>query len=359
MTFGGANFSLAAFPEVPEAAKTELGSTFGRPQMTGFVFINGRYLPPPYTVTRIGNGIFINRIQVMQPVPWSRSHPQAEQGKEVDSDGDFEAVGENDVEEKPVEKPAVKRSAPKRSEKSNSDEAPDAPDDISDGESSSVGSPSNSTAMPASASDLDDLFEDEADSGGKVDDKAEKEAGDEAEGEEAAADATKKVPSKSVSLDNLFDEDAATTPSGKKAAEEEKNTEQGDILPAKKIKREKALLKAKLDRMRSKFEKGLANNEIYFFSYSQPFINGNYGTARTLIGVLPDALRVSNSWYQLKQHLERGGVYFLPDQTIQAIYHHKASYPTILERLRRIKTDEALEKARRERSGRMSWGTAY
>ena len=52
----------AELPEITDAAIAELGITLGTPQMNGFVFIDGRYISPPYTVTRKGNGIFINRI---------------------------------------------------------------------------------------------------------------------------------------------------------------------------------------------------------------------------------------------------------------------------------------------------------
>jgi hypothetical protein len=58
-------------PEVPEEAIEALGTTVGTPQNSGFVFIEGRYLAPPYTVSRKGNGIFINRIQVEQPFGWT------------------------------------------------------------------------------------------------------------------------------------------------------------------------------------------------------------------------------------------------------------------------------------------------
>jgi hypothetical protein len=56
---------------VPEEAIEVLGTTVGTPQNSGFVFIEGRYLAPPYTVSRKGNGIFINRIQVEQPFGWT------------------------------------------------------------------------------------------------------------------------------------------------------------------------------------------------------------------------------------------------------------------------------------------------
>jgi hypothetical protein len=61
---------LAQLPDVPEDAIEVLGSTAGTPQINGFVFIEGRYIVPPYTVTRKGNGIFVNRIQVEQPFAW-------------------------------------------------------------------------------------------------------------------------------------------------------------------------------------------------------------------------------------------------------------------------------------------------
>jgi len=62
---------LGQWPEVPEEAIDALGKTVGTPQSNGFVFVEGRYLKPPYTVTRNGNGIFINRVQVEQPFSWT------------------------------------------------------------------------------------------------------------------------------------------------------------------------------------------------------------------------------------------------------------------------------------------------
>jgi len=84
---------MAALPEVSAEAVAALGSTPGVPQMNGFVFIDGKYVAPPYTVTRRGNGIFINRIQVIQPVPWvDAAQPEEGGEKTLDADGDFEVV---------------------------------------------------------------------------------------------------------------------------------------------------------------------------------------------------------------------------------------------------------------------------
>lgn len=97
----------AQLPDVTETALSDLGNTYGTPQMNGFVFIEGRYIPPPYTVTRKGNGIFVNRIQVEQPVIWPRPQPGTAGNaadtskKSVDADGDFEKV------DQPAAKPAA------------------------------------------------------------------------------------------------------------------------------------------------------------------------------------------------------------------------------------------------------------
>ena len=61
----------AAFEKVPDAARAALKGARGKPVRKGFVFVNGRYLPPPYTVARYGTAIFINDVQVTdQVVPW-------------------------------------------------------------------------------------------------------------------------------------------------------------------------------------------------------------------------------------------------------------------------------------------------
>ena len=59
------------YPKPPEAAVRALQITIGTPFSTGYVFINGKYEPPPYRVERYGNTIRINGVQVTkQIVPW-------------------------------------------------------------------------------------------------------------------------------------------------------------------------------------------------------------------------------------------------------------------------------------------------
>jgi len=93
--------TVLALPEVSAEAVEALKTTTGIPQVSGFVFIDGKYVPPPYTVTRRGNGIFINRIQVLQPVPWavSETATRDEPRMILDADGDFEVVEEEEAQE--------------------------------------------------------------------------------------------------------------------------------------------------------------------------------------------------------------------------------------------------------------------
>lgn len=59
------------FPRPPAAAVTALNKTVGKPFDSGYVFIDGHYVKPPYTVERYGTVIRVNGLQVSgEIVPW-------------------------------------------------------------------------------------------------------------------------------------------------------------------------------------------------------------------------------------------------------------------------------------------------
>ena len=70
-----------AFQPIPKESARALGVTRGRPFSSGAVFINGKYIEPPYVVERWGTGIRINSIPVTgQIIAWSefiRTQPTA------------------------------------------------------------------------------------------------------------------------------------------------------------------------------------------------------------------------------------------------------------------------------------------
>lgn len=64
--------SAFAFDEIPKASAKALGVTRGKPFDSGLVFINGKYIAPPYVVERWGTGLRINGIQATgQLVDWN------------------------------------------------------------------------------------------------------------------------------------------------------------------------------------------------------------------------------------------------------------------------------------------------
>ena len=60
--------AAAAMPEIPKASARALGVTRGRSFSSGVVFIDGKYVEPPYVVERWGNGIRINSQSATGPV---------------------------------------------------------------------------------------------------------------------------------------------------------------------------------------------------------------------------------------------------------------------------------------------------
>lgn len=57
-------------PITSQSAITALGVEIGEPITNGFIFIDGRYIPPPYVVKREGNGVFINERLIRGRIPW-------------------------------------------------------------------------------------------------------------------------------------------------------------------------------------------------------------------------------------------------------------------------------------------------
>ena len=67
-----ATVAAHAFEEVPKESGKALGVTRGKPFEHGLVFVNGKYIEPPYVVERWGTGIRINSIPVTgQVIDWS------------------------------------------------------------------------------------------------------------------------------------------------------------------------------------------------------------------------------------------------------------------------------------------------
>lgn len=65
------SFAWAAFQPNPKGAVKALKVTKGKQFKSGVVFIEGKYIPPPYTIERYGLVLRVNKIQATGPViPW-------------------------------------------------------------------------------------------------------------------------------------------------------------------------------------------------------------------------------------------------------------------------------------------------
>lgn len=262
----------AQVTEIPEANIAELGTTAGTPQMSGFIFIDGRYLPPPYTVTRRGNGIFINRILAEIPLPWPRGAtgaPALKAGDALDADGDFEVIA-------PLQQ-APQQAAP-------------------------------ATTAPKVIQSIDDLFGD--------------------------------------------DDDTPTPTPPPPPTQTPAPTEKLLAQPPAALPQEREQTIEALDRTRQSYEQAIAKGEIFLFGKRHNRVNGTYGSARTLLGVLPRALRYATSAQDLQMRLQQGGIHFLDITICHELYKNKTTFPLLEERLKRIEASEAIEAAKRQQQRR-------
>ncbi|MFO7936977.1 MAG: hypothetical protein R6V06_05140 [Kiritimatiellia bacterium] len=295
--FSTVRASAGDMSSVPQEAVDELGVEYGTPQRSGFVFIDGAYIPYPYTVTRYGNGVFINRIQVEKPVPWSYFHPEIE-----------DSAGKNKISA--VEDNREQFGTP---------------------EQETVQQPSTSgREVPDNITSIDDLFND-----------------DNKPSPETAANETSKVET----LDDLFinDADGVSSPHTDDAPQDSPAAAMPEKLTPEQLKRRKKLLKQYLDEQRMFYERALSRDELYFFGTSHSRINGTYGSAKVLFEVLPSALRHARSPADLYRRLRRGGVYFVDLGVCKALYRNKKTFPLLQQRLKRIRRKDADKEAERKK----------
>ena len=104
--------ALMAFQPIPKASARALGVTRGKLFSKGLVFINGKYLPPPYVVERWGTGIRINSTPVTgQIVDWNEFLKTQPGVKTVTTEPESVAVSESAEAEATSETQPVEAAA--------------------------------------------------------------------------------------------------------------------------------------------------------------------------------------------------------------------------------------------------------
>ena len=111
----------ATFATVPKQALVELKATVGKPFSSGLVFVNGKFLDPPYKVERYGTALRINGIQVTNEIiPWTE-FLKTQAGARVEK-----------VDPPPAAAASVQEEAPAAEEPATSDSSIDDIDDLFD-----------------------------------------------------------------------------------------------------------------------------------------------------------------------------------------------------------------------------------
>ena len=114
MVFGASSGSIYpnSFEKPSIASLKALKATTGKPFSVGYVFVDGRYIAPPYTVQRYGTVIRINNIQVTSEIiPWNEFAKTQSGAVASKSEVAAEIPAESAPEPEPVAEPEVEEEA--------------------------------------------------------------------------------------------------------------------------------------------------------------------------------------------------------------------------------------------------------
>ena len=152
-----------------------------------------------------------------------------------------------------------------------------------------------------------------------------------------AAPAPKKKAEKTV--DDLFDDAPATAPAAETAAEKSAAAEPtGNFTPNAKSA---ALLK-KVDDARVEVRHRLRDGYICFFGarYTRVYVEPR--VARTLLGILPEAIRDASSGAELAAAMRTKGFPFMTRPLCEDLFENQADYLLLAKRREQIRDDEKL-----------------
>lgn len=258
------------FRKQPVSAAKLLKVTSSKPFSAGFVFVEGKYIPPPYKVERFGTVIRINGIQVTDPiVPWDE-FLKTQALREVRADNAEGAVEPSEGEVESVD--------------SAEEVVPDEPSVVEIGDVANI-------------DDIDDLFE----TGREPVSTA-----------VTAAVATPKKPvvrMKPVAPAMEID---------------------GEFVMNEKAK---ALL-ARVNSVRKDIDAKLRKGGYVCFLSGCSGVTGDAPQARRLIETLPEVMKDHSDEAGFLQAAREAGLSYLPNRVLQGFCQNRIDYPMLMERRR-------------------------
>lgn len=242
-----AGAAVPQFETVPSGANKALKAVKGKPIRSGIVFVNGRYVKPPYVLMRSGTALFINHgTQITdQVVPWKTF---------IATQGGASAAT-----------PAPKAAAP---------------------------------APAKTVQSVDDLFADTP----------------------APAPSKPSAPAPAAAADSV-DENADFT-----------HNEQS-----------RRLLKRINDR-RSYLDRKLREGNIMFFGSRYAVVNVSPRLARSLIAILPEAMRDASDGADLHGILRGKGIAYMNREVCEDLIENRQDYLKLIERRKEMAKDDELRR---------------
>lgn len=320
----GANVGIK--PQIAESAVTAFGEYKSPLIFDGFLFINGRYVKPPYSVQYRGNAVMINGILIDRPIRWFgddsdlTAQPAVSSATQTDvairSESAPREVAVVEVVSETKPKVAVKAAAGS-DEFLLFDDEPSKPKAIV---AEPVAVVPKVAAKAAAGNDEFLLFDDEA---------PKKTAAKPVAVSVAEPVASGSAPAATVST---IASDSGTVAVSLDAEARQKIDALMQNKAALKQLRENMLLVAKT------YEEYLYYGNFLFVGRTHSRLTGPYVSARALIEALPMAMRMSTSGEDLKNKLEKQNVFFLDSLVCDALYANRLTFLEIEDRRKAMQT---------------------
>ncbi len=287
-----ASVDNSGFEKVPRNALYALHEARGKPFTAGAVFINGKYLPPPYVVSRYGTAIAINGHQVTgQVIPWSR----------------FRGA-------RTAAAPSGAASASAAKDDPGKVEQATSLDDLFGGDDADAPSAAPAPAAPAPAASAAD----------EIDDSLEDLFGDEPAKPKAKA---RPAP--------------VRRPAPRVAPEPE---DEGPLEKFEHTSRTRQLLET-IDKQRTSIDRSLRSNHFFFFSPRYSSVGGNLRILGSMAEKLPDAMKDATSAEDLFFRMRKAGLGFVSMEVCTDLYANKLTFPLLYDLRSRVREEIKQRKA--------------
>ncbi len=268
--------------EIPKESAYVLGSTRGKPFKEGIVFINGKYLPPPYVVERWGVGIRINRqVAVAQAIEWATVLKTQENVRKI----------ETEVQ------PQQATAAVAQAESSGEEESAEEEDSLEDFESS-----------------LDALFDDSSDSASTKKPKSKKKS--------SRKSTVRKKPVVAVPQTVVT------------------YSLEGEFVHNANSKR----LVARINELRREIDQHLRMGGFIFFGDNYARVSGDRRSARQVLSNISGAQRSSENIAEFSAAIRNGGLVYFSDLLCADLFRNKIDYRQLHERLEKMDEEERMRR---------------